>query len=252
MDWHQLLCSALDIGEQLEVSGAEVYRVEDCIQRICKAYGATEVDVFTITSSIVLTIRQPDGHRLTQTRRIKRSETNLERVDQLNCLSRRMCEQQLTYAQFTEQFDAIMAQPRYPHWMEYLLYMFIAGVFTVFSGGVWRDGLVSMGIGLALKAAEDLNGGMRFNRVFSSLLASFVVSVLALWLVALGLGQSTEHIIIGNIMLLIPGVGLTNSLRDMISGDTMSGMLRFLEACIISLAIAAGYLLARGLMGVLV
>ena len=69
---------------------------------------------------------------------------------------------------------------------------------------------------------------------------------------ALGLGQSTEHIIIGNIMLLIPGVGLTNSLRDMISGDTMSGMLRFLEACIISLAIAAGYLLARGLMGVLV
>ena len=57
----------------MHVSGGEIYRVEDCINRICRAYGAIDVDVFTITSSIVLTIQAPDGRRLTQTRRIERA-----------------------------------------------------------------------------------------------------------------------------------------------------------------------------------
>lgn len=58
-----------------------------------------------------------------------------------------------------------------------------------------------------------------------------------------------RQIIIGNIMLLIPGVALTNSIRDMISGDIMAGMLRFCEACLVSLAIAAGYIIAALIFG---
>ena len=72
--------------------------------------------------------------------------------------------------------------------------------------------------------------------------------MLAFLAVRLGLGQTADHMIIGNIMLLIPGVALTNSLRDIISGDTMSGLLRFFEACVIALAIAAGYLLCVGIL----
>ncbi len=47
----QYLYCAMSIGEQLLISGAEVGRVEDTICRICKAYGAERVDVFSITSS---------------------------------------------------------------------------------------------------------------------------------------------------------------------------------------------------------
>ena len=64
-----------------------------------------------------------------------------------------------------------------------------------------------------------------------------------------GLGSNVNKIIIGNIMLLIPGIALTNSLRDMISGDIMSGMLRFLDAVLVAAAIAAGYILAGQLLG---
>ena len=49
-----------------------------------------------------------------------------------------------------------------------------------------------------------------------------------------------DYIIIGNIMLLIPGIALVTSLRDMIVGDTISGLLGALEALIRALAIAAG------------
>ena len=50
-------------------------------------------------------------------------------------------------------------------------------------------------------------------------------------------------------MLLIPGAALTNSLRDMISGDLISGLLRFLDAMLMAVAIAAGYILAARILG---
>lgn len=247
MNWNQLLSAALDIGEQMDVSGAEVYRIEDCIRRICFAYGATEVDVFTIPSIIVLTIQQPDGQRLTQTRRIVKSSTNLHRVDRLNHLSRKMCQERLSYDAFTAAFSDIMQEKSYPVWVEYLSYALIAGAFSLFMGGSWGDIPAAAALGLILRAVEWLTGKLGFNRVFSNVVSSAILSALTFAAVRIGVGHHTDPIIMGNIMLLIPGVALTNSLRDVISGDTMSGLLRFLEACVIALAIAAGYLLASGI-----
>jgi F0F1-type ATP synthase membrane subunit a len=56
-------------------------------------------------------------------------------------------------------------------------------------------------------------------------------------------------IIFSNYSGMIPGVGLTNSLRDLISGDIMAGMLRLCEVILISLSIAAGYFLSALAIG---
>jgi uncharacterized membrane protein YjjP (DUF1212 family) len=66
-------------------------RVEDTVSRICKAYGAVEADVFSITSSIVTSIEDPEGKILTQTKRIYRYQTDFQKLDQLNALSRYIC-----------------------------------------------------------------------------------------------------------------------------------------------------------------
>ena len=87
------------------------------------------------------------------------------------------------------------------------------------------------------------------NQIFVNVVASFLVSLAAIALVGAHWGKDANKIIIGNIMLLIPGIALTNSLRDMISGDIMSGMLRFFDAILVAAAIAAGYILAAQLIG---
>ena len=53
-----------------------------------------------------------------------------------------------------------------------------------------------------------------------------------------------DKISIGNIMLRIPGIKLTNSIRDFFSGDTMTGILGFLEAALLSMTIAFGFVAA--------
>ena len=58
-----------------------------------------------------------------------------------------------------------------------------------------------------------------------------------------------DKVIIGNIMSLVPGIGLTNALRDLFTGDSIAGLLRSIEAVLTALAIAAGYFLVTVLGG---
>ena len=56
-----------------------------------------------------------------------------------------------------------------------------------------------------------------------------------------GIGVQPDKIMIGNIMLVIPGIQLTNSLRDMINGDMISGLLNMSEALLKAVSVAMGF-----------
>ena len=119
----------------------------------------------------------------------------------------------------------------------------------MFFGGNWLDGGVAGALGMGLRLLTHLLQKASANQIIVNVVASFVMSVGAILLVRWGVGQDVNKILIGNIMLLIPGIALTNSLRDMISGDIMTGILRFLDAVLVAAAIAAGYILAAQLLG---
>ena len=90
-----LLNCAMDIGEQMLLSGAEVHRVEESIKRMCSSFGAKRTDVFIITSSMVVSVFTDDDKSYTQTRRILNSSTDYEKLHKLNELSRKICSNKL-------------------------------------------------------------------------------------------------------------------------------------------------------------
>lgn len=53
---NNFLNCVMDNGEQMLVCGAEVHRVEDSVERMCYALGVKRIDVFIITSSMVVTV----------------------------------------------------------------------------------------------------------------------------------------------------------------------------------------------------
>lgn len=231
------------------ISGAEVSRVELAISMICKAYGCRRADIFIITSSMVLTVEDAAGNFGTQTRRITGTVTNLTKLHRLNALSRRICAETPCYADVQGQLKAICAEPPYPAWLQVLAGGIIGGSFAVFFGGSWFDGLVAFFLGMGLRLLTRLLQRAASNQIIINVIASFALSLGAILLVRAGLGQDANKILIGNIMLLIPGIALTNSLRDLISGDIITGLLRFLDAVLVAVAIAAGYILAAQLLG---
>lgn len=249
MTSEQLITCALDIGEQMLLCGAEINRVETSIRLICAAYGCQRTDVFTITSSIVVSIVSGEGTHHTQSRRITGGKTDLTRLDKLNSLSRQICKTTPDYESVQASIEKVCSQKTFPLWFEALGSMLIAFSFTVFFGGSYIDGLVASVLGFGLRYTTWLLQKANMNQIFVNVVASFVLSVSAIVLVRCGLGEDINKILIGNIMLLIPGIALTNSLRDMIGGDIISGLLRFIDAVLVAVAIAAGYILAASVLG---
>lgn len=245
----QLLGCAMDIGEQMLLSGAEVHRVEESIRRMCQAFGAARTDVFIITSSMVVTVYLQDGTPYTQTRRINGSSTDYEKLHQLNRLSRRICEQKLTLQQIRQELDAAVHCRTYPFWLECVCYAVIAGAFTLFFGGGVTEAAVSLLTGLAVRLCIWVTEKAVANKIFSKFCSAALATLLAFWAVRMGLIGTADQVIIGNIMTLIPGIGLTNALRDLFTGDSIAGLLRSVESILTALAIAAGYFLVAVLGG---
>lgn len=244
----KLLDSIMDIGEQMLISGAEVHKVEDSIKRMFSAYGTKRTDVFIITSSIVVTIHT-DDKAYTQTRRITETTTDYEKVHRLNELSRRICKNKYSDKEIRNQLAEIAKSKKYPLWFEFICYAIISGAFTLFFGGGIIEAAVSFIIGTLVRFVILLCDKTVKNKIFSKFVSAFIATSLAYITLRLSIISAVDKVIIGNIMTLIPGIGLTTALKDLLVGDSIAGLLRTIEACITALAIAAGYFAVAFLTG---
>ena len=248
MKFEQILAGILDIGEIMLVSGAEVNRVEDTVQRMAKAYGCNRVDVFTITSSIVVTVHR-EGKIYTQTRRIREYRTDIARIEACNSLSRSVCKHPMSAEEFLAQCDQLRKAPSCPIYITCLSYLLVASSFAVFFGGTAWDALAAALSAMLLFGTDQLLSRIQLQRIVTTIVCSAVVALSAVVLTKLRIGHSVDMICIGNVMLLIPGISFTTSLRDMISGDTISGLLGLCEALLRAVAIALGFALILWLFG---
>ena len=236
-----ILSDAVEIGALLLMNGAEAGRVEDTMGRILRAYGFVRSDVFTITSSIVATGTLPGGRKLTETRRITKRDTNLGKIEKINLLSRKVCAHPLPHEELEQEIAKIRAQGQAKTVQTLFLYLLISASLTCFFKGNGEDAVASMLSGAVLFFSLHVTGRFRLNSILQLLLCSALTAASVEALVRLGIGSHTDLIKIGNIMLVIPGIQLTSSLRDMINDDIISGLLNLSEALLKAAFVALGF-----------
>lgn len=246
-----VLHALLDMGQSLLTCGAEVHRVEDTLTRIAKAYGADSANIFVITSAVIVTLRFPDGREMTLTRRIlSTGDTDFHKMEQLNALSRACGQAQMPPQELKERIRRIAEAPS-RRWQFYLGSALASGCFAVFFGGSLFDGLTAAAFSVLICLMMEYFAPVCLNKVtfyfFSTLFIGCLVYLTVKFLPALHL----DKIIIGDIMLMIPGISLTNAVRDMLLGDTLSGTMRLVESLLWAGAQAAGFMAAIWLMGYL-
>lgn len=234
------------------ISGAEVYRVEESINRMCNAFGAQRVDVFIITSSMVVTFYTEDGQPHTQTRRVTSTKYDIEKLHRLNNLCREICRKKLSVEEIEAKLQSAVQCERFSSWIELGSSAAIAGAFTFFFGGGFWETLISVFVGAIVWTCTYFTDQVLPNKIFSKFCASAIATLLAFLTVRIGWIPSMDKVIIGNIMTSIPGIGLTNAIRDLFSGDSIAGLLRLVDAMLTALAIAAGYYLIAVLGGFVV
>ncbi len=241
---------AVELGYQIQVAGGEIYRVEESIGRVLSAYGVEGAEVFAIPNCIIASAPGADGQPQTRVRRVPVHGTDIHRLEDVNALCRSLCESPAPLDEAWKRLaECDQKETFYPRYVTLLAYFIGAGMFALFFKGSWRDalcaGLCGVSIGLCQWGMERL----RANLFFKTLAAGAVSALLALILVWMGLGTNDDLITIGALMVLVPGVALTNAVRDVMVGDMVSGISKLGEAVLIAVAIALGTGLALALGG---
>lgn len=237
------------MGEALQNSGAEVFRVEDTLNRIAIAYGAEDVNVFVITSSIVVTLTMPSLPPQTETRRLRHAASNdLLTLEKLNALSRCICTAPPSIEEFQRQLNAfwhsIRTQDCILPAVCWLLPVLPSSLVEISGTACWPGGIAVLICWMERYLSPFCMNGVEFQFI-----ASFLSGVSTLLLCRFGMQFHADKVLIGIIMLLIPGIMLTNSIRDILLGDIISGSLRLVEAILMAATLALGMMAAIWLMG---
>lgn len=238
----RILILAVRAGEIMMKSGAEIYRVEDTITRICKAGKISYVDVFATPTGIFVTLDEGkrDSDVFTYVRRIKGSKTDLSRISDINRFSREFTTTDLSVDEGMEILTEIEAKPAFSFPLQLLGAGLIAAFFCILFDGSAIDAADSFIIGGFSYTLSMVLSRIDLNFFIRGFMCCLAATFLALLAVSLGIAQSSSAIVIGVMMIFVPGVAITNSMRDFLSGDMVSGMARLSEAVIIAVSLAAG------------
>lgn len=240
MDYNQLLDLAVDLGYELSMAGAETFRVEDSISRILKTYGL-EPEVYAIPNCIHVSITMPDGESLCEMRRVGFHGNDLDSVEIFSALSRRICTEKPDHALGRQWLNEAIASRRQYHWAIQLVGYFISAfAFGIFFGGGLMDALCGGIGGLAVGLSVMFMDKFQANNFFKTLLASIPLALIPYAFGALGICQRPDMATIGTVMVLVPGLLFTYAMRDIIYGDTNSGVNRIVQVLLIAVAIACG------------
>ena len=244
----ELLDFAVAVAVRLQSCGAETYRVEETVVRIIEAYGIDKSDVFVIPGSIFAGLEDENGQVYSKIRRVKDIDTILDGVELYSAFCRRICAETPPVRQARQLLrETEKSIRKYKLPIAYLGYFLIAAGFAVFFGGTLRDALGSGLCGIAVGLCIQGMGFLHSNPVFKTFVGGFVLAFAAYSLTVLGLCDNADVVSIGAIMILVPGFLFTNSLRDIIYGDTLSGINRLVQVVIIAIALVVGTSAAFGL-----
>ncbi len=236
----QILNLAVSMGEELLKNGGEIYRVQETVGRVMEAYGVWDYHVFVVTNGIFATIHEQGEDAGSMVRDVPLGDINLEKIAGVNQLSREICQGSLSLAQAYERLE----QCRHASPLRDTFLVLACGVesagFCFLLGGTPFDSLFSFLLGLLLQGFLVAGNKRNVSKFMLNILGSAMVTAGSLALYGMGLNVQSDRIIIGGIIVLMPGVALVTGIRDSFNGDYLSGGIRLMDALLTGICIAVG------------
>ncbi|MGM9942278.1 MAG: threonine/serine exporter family protein [Bulleidia sp.] len=225
-------------GMILLENGAETNRVEDTMTRLCKAYGATVVDAYATPTLLMISFTLHDQlvHNI---KRVHIQSTNLAKIDAVNTLSRKACAHQLTCAQLNQELQEVRKQAPYNDLVRMLGAAVCCFGFALFFQGTFMDAIAAFVIGILIQGTMNFLVELQISALFRNIIGGALLTACSFAASRVfGTGQNVVSISV--LMLLVPGLAITNAIKDSVNGDLVSGLARGLESILTAIAIAVG------------
>ncbi|WP_283679772.1 threonine/serine exporter family protein [Lentilactobacillus sp. Marseille-Q4993] len=225
-------------GKIMIESGSEMTRVDDTIKRIAKNAGMEDAKAYITITGIIMSGSRNIGAQVTP---IEKREFDMEKIAKVNQLSRQFAAKSISIEDFHDNLvhiDDLVA--KFPLWLQMLGAAMISGPLVLVFRNNLKDVIITGIVGMLGWLVYYLLSKYIRVRVLSEFVAAIVIAVLAVLVVRFGLGTKVDDVIVGSLMPLVPGIPVTNSVRDALSGNLISGPARGIEALISAGALGFG------------
>ncbi|TDX51532.1 threonine/serine ThrE exporter family protein [Orenia marismortui] len=243
----QILNIAAYAGDIILSNGGEIYRTEDTISRICQAYGMKYVQSLVTPTGIFISIDDGDGGSETIVRRIHSREINLTKISKVNDFSRSLQTEVLKHQAAMEELASIeYGNPKSKLTLGLFLISFGVSMNVILMNENYINIIPAILASLGAQIAVKKMGFLKDINFIPEIVAGFIAGSISLFSLQQGLGDNLAIIVVSGILPFVPGVAITNSIRDAISGDLISSTSRSIEAALIAISLAVGVALSLG------
>lgn len=242
----EILNAAMQAGHILLENGAEIFRVEETMDRICRHFGIESGNSFVLSNGIFTTSGNEREEIFAKVQHIPVSGTHLDRVAAVNQLSREIEAGQVSLSEVKRRLDEIRVMPGKSKVMQILASGVGSACFCYLFGGNVRDSVCAFGTGILLYLYVLFISAPRLSKIVGNIGGGALVTFICTMQYLFGIGEHLNFMIIGSIMPLIPGVPFTNAIRDIADGDYISGSVRMMDALLVFFSIAMGVGLVFG------
>lgn len=244
MNYNKIVQGILDIGESMLISGAENYRIEDSLYRMCRSYGFVKYDVFVIPSNIQITVETENGDIITQVRHIENADIDFDQLDYMNNLCRYVCSHTPDEEELQKKYQEVKNRPPQHPAAKYFAGVMGGTGFAVFFGCNFKDAIVAVIVSLMIVVVGKWLEKREGNLFVYNTILSFLSEVIIVLSVRNGFADHPERIMIGIVMLLISGLSTTNGIREILQKDYISGFINIMNSILGAAGIAVGTALA--------
>lgn len=236
----EILLLALKAGRILLENGAEIFRAEETVYRICHHYGLKSASAFVLSNGIFLTSGDEEETQFAKVQQIPVNNANLSRVAEVNDLSRRIEAGFCSLQDVRRELNRIENMPDFPMHLQFLAAGASGACFSIMFHGDFHDAVCSFFIGILFYLYLQKIGKPMFSKIVCNIIGGAWITAMSIFCYKLNLGHHMEAMMIGGIILMVPGVAFTNAIRDMADGDYISGSVRMLDAVLVFFCIALG------------
>lgn len=231
---------AMEAGHILLENGAEIFRVEETINRICRHYGITSSNAFVLSNGIFVTSGSRVEEYFAKVQHIPVSGSHLNRVAAVNQLSREIEEGRYTVEEVRQHLEQIRNMPGKSRHMQVFASGVGSGAFCLLYGGSLIDCAGAFVAGLVVYLFVLFVSTPYMTKMVSGIAGGAVATLTCLILYLLGVGEHLNQMIIGSIIPLVPGIAFTNAIRDVADENYIAGSVRMLDALLVFFGIAMG------------
>lgn len=239
-DQKEVLDAAMQAGHILLENGAEIFRVEETMERICRHFGIESGSSFVLSNGIFTTAGNEREEIFAKVQHIPVSGTHLDRVAAVNQLSREIEAGSVSLTEVKRRLKDIRMMPGKSKTMQIVASGVGSACFCYLFGGDLRDSTAAFLAGVFLYLYVIFLSAPRLSKIVGNIGGGALVTFVCMMLYLMKVGEHLNYMIIGSVMPLIPGVPFTNAIRDIADGDYISGSVRMLDALLVFFSIAMG------------